>query len=232
MRGGKIADKVKNMQTDILDFFGAFAPLAPPAPASATATAATAATAVPAAAETAETRTAPKVVLFTDGGCLNNGQRHARASMGVVVWAPTDQRRALSFGAPLDASEPQTNQRAELRALHDGIQLAVNQGLVTRSTPCDVYTDSTYSINCTTVWCKQWKRNGWTRAGRPIEHLPLIRSIVELLAAYPQVRLHHVRGHQDARRNQFPWCGNYLADKLAGAALTQRRRVTCADADC
>jgi ribonuclease HI len=205
------------MQTDILDFFGSRA--APPTAPTATA---------PTVAIEPEQKQ-DKVILFTDGGCLNNGQRHARASMGVVVWAPTQQRQALSFGAPLDASEPQTNQRAELRALHDGIQMAVEKGLVTRSTPCDVYTDSTYSINCTTVWCKQWKRNGWTRAGRPIEHLPLIRSIVELLAAYPQVRLHHVRGHQDARRNQFPWCGNYLADQLASAALTQRRRVTCAD---
>jgi ribonuclease HI len=81
-------------------------------------------------------------------------------------------------------------------------------------TSIDIYTDSMYTINCTSTWGPAWKKAGWKRkTGEPLLNLDLIVPLVELWR--PGWRLHHVRGHQT---NSSPQAyGNNWVDQAAVA---------------
>jgi ribonuclease HI len=107
---------------------------------------------------------------------------------------------------------PATNQRAELTAL-----LKVLRWLAAATPPVtsiDIYTDSMYTINCTSTWGPAWKKAGWKRkTGEPLLNLDLIVPLVDLWR--PGWRLHHVRGHQT---NSSPQAyGNNWVDQAAVA---------------
>ena len=109
--------------------------------AAATATTVTAATAaMPAHVEPARL----SVSIFCDGACINNGRRGARASYGMVAYRGSGERLGEELykdAAVLMPSEPQTNQRGELRGLAAALayaQTAVRAG----ATTVRIYTDS------------------------------------------------------------------------------------------
>ncbi len=147
--------------------------------------------------------------IYTDGSALNNGFEGARAGVG-VFFGEGDPR---NVSAPAEGE--QTNQNAELQALHWGVVGAIEvlRGVQEGShTVVEIHTDSAYSINCVTTWYTNWLRNGWkTAAGHPVKHRHWIESTAQLLRKYPhQIRLVKVKGHS----GEF---GNEMADQLAGA---------------
>jgi ribonuclease HI len=158
--------------------------------------------------------------IFTDGACSENGKRGARG--GYAVYFYSLQNRSLDISQPLLPNETQTNNRAELRAIQaalDRIDTHGSEWLQMYSNIC-IWSDSEYSINCLTKWAVGWKRNGWKkRDGGLIQNLDLIKGIHERLTRMARVSLHHVRAHQDGRKNEFPYCGNVEADRLARASL-------------
>lgn len=83
-----------------------------------------------------------------------------------------------------------------------------------------IVTDSQYSINCATVWYKNWVKNGWRTAGGDVKNRDLVEAIRKLI------------DERDARRvkTEFEWvkghnsdAGNHAADTLAvrGAMMTR-----------
>jgi ribonuclease HI len=154
--------------------------------------------------------------IFTDGACSDNGRRGARGGFGVHVYSDTESR--LDISQALNPSEPQTNNRAELRAIEAACNLIDNHGDEWRKTHTrfTIWTDSEYSINSLTKWAQGWKANGWKkRDAGPIVNLDLIQPLYTRLSKSPHVSLRYVKGHQDAKGSMFPWCGNIVADKLA-----------------
>lgn len=78
-----------------------------------------------------------------------------------------------------------------------------------------IYTDSMYTINCTSKWGPSWKRAGWKRAGGEIiQNLDLIQPLVALWQ--PKWKLVHVRGHQTGSSPEAH--GNNWVDRAAVAA--------------
>lgn len=162
--------------------------------------------------------------IFTDGACSDNGRRGARGGFGVYFYSDR-QTPNLDISEPLMNNEQQTNNRAELRAIQaalDGIENHAAQWL-----PCHelfyVWSDSEYCINSLTKWAPGWKRNGWKKGdGGLIQNLDLIKPIHIKLSSMPYVFLRHVRGHQDSKKTEFPWCGNHEADRLATSSLQKR----------
>jgi ribonuclease HI len=154
--------------------------------------------------------------IFCDGACSKNGRRGARGGYGVAVLKNGAEVAALSEA--LEADEPQTNQRAELRGLQAAVGIAAEVaegGAVVR-----IYSDSEYSINCVTRWGPGWRRSSWRKAdGGPVLH----RDIIEpLLAAWDDVRtrgvlLQHVAAHTG--RGDALSRGNARADELATASI-------------
>lgn len=101
----------------------------------------------------------------------------------------------------------QTNQRAELAAILRALEIS--------PTNCEVHivTDSQYSINCVTVWCKNWERNNWqTSTKQPVMNKDLIQAVLARIrdrdALGAATRFSWIKGHSNDP-------GNEAADRLA-----------------
>ncbi|PJF16809.1 hypothetical protein PSACC_03389 [Paramicrosporidium saccamoebae] len=91
-------------------------------------------------------------VVYTDGACTGNGQRGAQAGYGVHCPSRPD----LDRSGALSNSEPQTNQRAELTAILEGLRATRDV-----EAPVEIRTDSRYGIGCATDWSREWERQDW-----------------------------------------------------------------------
>ena len=87
--------------------------------------------------------------IYTDGACINNGKKNAKAGIGIYISDDFTISEKL-IGLP-------TNQRAELYAILK--ELLIIDILNYKN--INIYTDSMYSINCITKWVKGWKKNDW-----------------------------------------------------------------------
>jgi ribonuclease HI len=127
--------------------------------------------------------------VFTDGACTNNGRPGAKA--GFAVWFPD---HLWSYAKRVPDDQPQTNQRAELSAIHLAVQILEEKGIFDEDIV--IYTDSDYSINCLTKWLPGWVARGWkTSEGKDVLHQDLIKDTTARLARFKSHRFHHVRAH-------------------------------------
>lgn len=101
------------------------------------------------------------LIVRTDGACMNNGQPHAKAGVG-VYFAPNSK---YNISSPLKNSSAPTNQKAELHALLRAMQVVRKDIVPTRSILVNrnsdmkhfrlvLVTDSSYAVEC---MCKHWK---------------------------------------------------------------------------
>ena len=158
--------------------------------------------------------------LFTDGACSDNGKKSARGGYGVYVYSKPSMNIHVSM--PLLPNEPQTNNRGELKGIQAALDILDRFESEWRKeyTEFYIWSDSEYSINSLTKWAKGWRSNGWKkRDGGQIQNIDLIKPLYERLSRMSQVSLHHVRAHQDSKRNEFPYDGNFQADKLATQSI-------------
>lgn len=174
------------------------------------------------ASPSAEVETPRTFHIFTDGACSDNGRKGAKGGFGVHFYSKKGLN--LDISQRLMKTEPQTNNRGELRAIQaalDVIDKYDEQWSQEYNDYC-IWSDSEYSIHCLTKWCVGWRRNGWKKSdGAPIQNIDLIRPIYEKLARMPKVRLQHVRAHQRGREHEFPYDGNTEADRLARVSIVQ-----------
>jgi ribonuclease HI len=162
------------------------------------------------------------VNIFSDGACINNGRRGAHASFGMVAFRGGGVglgEELYRVAQVLSPSEPQTNQRAELRGLAAAVAYAGNAARG-GATTIRIYTDSEYALNCLTKWVGGWKRSDWRRAdGSPVLHRDILEPLYD---AWTELRgvafLAHVRAHTG--RSDTISLGNERADALARSALT------------
>jgi ribonuclease HI len=150
--------------------------------------------------------------IYTDGSSINNGREGARAGIG-VYFGPDDIR---NVSCPVKGE--QTNQNAELQALHIGVSLAAYElSANPHLSQVNIMTDSAYSINCVTVWFKSWVRNGWkTSSGGSVKHRLWIEPTALILKRRPEIKLVKVKGHSGDE-------GNEMADRLARAASASEK---------
>lgn len=160
--------------------------------------------------------------VFTDGACPGNGKRNANAAWGCLLVSDDGYIVLDRLSGAIPLSEPQTNQRAELTALLRGLELAEKQlNRITDLKKVQIWSDSEYSINCASVWGPKWKSKGWTKQGGEIQHLDLIRVLVEktLLLGF-KIEYRWLKGHKGGESQYaFPWMFNHQVDALANSAL-------------
>lgn len=150
--------------------------------------------------------------VFTDGACSSNGRPGAKG--GYAVWFP--EHKSMSMSQKLPADQPQTNQRAEMAAIHQATLILEENGF--HDEDVVVYTDSDYSINCLTKWIPGWVSRGWkTAAGGDVLHRDLIEDTSKRLAKFKSYRFVHVRSHtggeDDLSRN------NDIVDRMARGTI-------------
>ncbi|NDB83903.1 MAG: reverse transcriptase-like protein [Alphaproteobacteria bacterium] len=160
--------------------------------------------------------------VFTDGACPGNGKRNANAAWGCLLVSDDGYIVLERLSGAIPLSETQTNQRAELTALLRGLELAEKQlSRITDLKKVQIWSDSEYSINCASVWGPKWKSKGWTKQGGEIQHLDLIRVLVEktLLLGF-KIEYRWLKGHKGGESQYaFPWMFNHQVDALANSAL-------------
>lgn len=150
--------------------------------------------------------------VFTDGACSSNGRPGAKA--GYAVWFP--EHKSMSMSQRVPETHSQTNQRAEMAAIHRATLILEENGF--HDEDIVVYTDSDYSINCLTKWITSWVSRGWkTAEGRDVLHRDLIEETSKRLAKFKSYRFVHVRSHtggeDDLSRN------NDIVDRMARATV-------------
>jgi len=128
--------------------------------------------------------------VFTDGSCTSNGRPGAKA--GFAVWFP--EHPALSCAERVPDGQSQTNQRAELSAIHRAVEILETNGHCTDD--LEIYTDSKYSIDCLTNWLTGWIARGWKTAdGKDVLHQDLIKDTTARLSKFKSYRFIHVKAH-------------------------------------
>lgn len=160
--------------------------------------------------------------IFTDGACPNNGKRNANAAWGCLLVSDDGYIVLDRLSGAIPLSESQTNQRAELTALLRGLELAEKQfGRLNDVKKVQIWSDSEYSINCASVWGPKWKSKGWKKQGGDIQHLDLIKVLVEkTLALGFKIEYRWLKGHKGGEsQHAFPWMFNHQVDALANNAL-------------
>lgn len=160
--------------------------------------------------------------IFTDGACPNNGKRNANAAWGCLLVSDDGYIVLDRLSGAIPLTESQTNQRAELTALLRGLELAEKQfGKLNDVKKVQIWSDSEYSINCASVWGPKWKARGWKKQNGDIQHLDLIKLLVEkTLALGFKIEYRWLKGHKGGEsQHAFPWMFNHQVDALANSAL-------------
>lgn len=146
--------------------------------------------------------------LYTDGSCVNNGREGARAS-----WAVVDDDN-LEVCGHVPAELAQTNQVAELYAIKMALEV------IGEDQETIIISDSMYSINCLTKWCKKWTRNDWkTVKGEPVCNMDLIRDIVANLKDH--ISFEYYPSHTKKNVSSPRWRGNDKVDRIARSLLKE-----------
>ncbi len=144
--------------------------------------------------------------IYTDGACINNGKKNAKAGIGIYISDDFTVSEKLK-GLP-------TNQRAELYAILKAL-LIID---ILNYKNINIYTDSMYSINCITKWVKGWKKNGWKDSKKKdVKNKDLIDNIDKIYSKYNHIHFNHVEAHTN--KTDIHSIGNDKADKLARNSL-------------
>jgi len=111
---------------------------------------------------------AGKVLIRTDGACLNNGQPNPKA--GWAFWHGFNPSGKLLVASgrlekkgPFGDDSLQTSNRAELRAVIAALRFRYWPGEGFHAFV--IATDSEYVVEGSTKWAKTWVENGWTTRG-------------------------------------------------------------------
>ncbi len=140
------------------------------------------------------------VVVHTDGGCDRNRN-------GIGAWAYTVHHVDGTYTEQAGYEWDTTNNRMELMAVINALSELEIGPQVT------VVSDSEYVVKGTTVWSRNWVRNGWkTASGQPVINRDLWEPLIKLYQVH-NVKFELVRGHTG---NTF----NERCDQLCTEAMT------------
>lgn len=148
--------------------------------------------------EDGDSLTAETVVVYTDGGCINNPGPGGYAAIIIVG----GEEREVCGGYALT-----TNNRMELMAC-----IAALREVEGCERPVLLYSDSSYVVNgIEKGWARGWRARGWRKAdGQPALNADLWQELLMLAERLPVV-FTWVKGHAGNLRNE-------RCDTLATAA--------------
>ena len=116
--------------------------------------------------------------IYCEGACINIGTTNAKASIGIFAHITTDGEiftREISQHIP--ESDTQSNQRAELCAIYEGIKLAHELRNEFVGFDIQLVVSSMYAHKCMTEWGTSWAKKEWKGL---IHHLDIIRPAFQM----------------------------------------------------
>ncbi len=159
------------------------------------------------------------IIVYTDGSTLNN-QHKGKRKGGVGVFFGDNDIRNKSITLIESSMNKVTNQVAEISACIVAIETILENNSDFKSIL--ICSDSMYTINCITKWCKKWEEKNWTKSdGKIIENLELIKKLSSFYKNH-NIKFKHVKGHGkkplETSSYYNDWYGNMMADNLATSA--------------
>ena len=150
----------------------------------------------------------PKKYVYTDGACIHNGKKYAKAGIGIF----------FGIGDKRNVSEritgKQTNNAAELEAILRVFQILDKE--IKKGEEYVIMTDSEYAIKCMGSYGYKLALKHW-KSDKPIPNLEKVKEGFLLFQNYPNVTLQHIRAHTG--KKDIHSLGNEWADKLATASI-------------
>ena len=151
------------------------------------------------------------LIIYTDGACSNNGKSNAKAGVGIHF----SKKNELHFTDRSESfKENPTNQRAELKAILDALQIV--QKYPHRII---IYTDSEYSIKCVTQWFPNWVKHNKLDDKKNID---LIKPIYQYYRSL-SIEFRHINSHTGLHDEHS--LGNEEADRLANMGIVKYKPI-------
>lgn len=150
----------------------------------------------------------PKKYVYTDGACIHNGKKYAKAGIG-IFFGLGDKRNVSER-----ISGKQTNNAAELEAILRVFQILEKE--IRKGDEYVIMTDSEYAIKCMGSYGYKLALKHW-KSDKPIPNLEKVKAGFILFQNHPNVTLQHVRAHTGKKDAHS--LGNEWADKLATSSI-------------
>jgi len=157
----------------------------------------------------------PKKYVYTDGACIHNGKKYAKAGIG-IYFGPNDKRNVSER-----ITGKQTNNAAELEAIIRVFEILEKE--IKKGEEYVIMTDSEYAIKCMKSYGYKLALKHW-KSDKPIPNLEKVKAGFLLFQNYPNVKLEHVRAHTGKKDAHS--IGNEWADKLATASIQKHHTDT------
>lgn len=150
------------------------------------------------------------IYVYTDGGCINNGKKNAKAGIG--IYFNKDDLRNIS--KRIDGK--QTNNTAELKAILEALKILEKE--IKEKLNIYIITDSEYAIKCCTSYANKLYLNNWKIKGdKIIPNLEIIKELFNITSINPNIHFKHIMAHTN--NNDIHSIGNYNADLLAKLSI-------------
>jgi ribonuclease HI len=151
-----------------------------------------------------------EINVYTDGACSNNGQRGAKAGLG-VYFGENDPRNCSER-----IEGKQTNNTAELKAIIKAAEILYREILA--GFTVNIYSDSSYAIRCCTTYGEKMEKKNWIKK-KPIPNQQLVKQAYYTFKDKKNVHFHYIAAHTGKEDEHS--LGNEGADKLANLAIGQ-----------
>jgi len=149
-----------------------------------------------------------KKYIYTDGACIHNGKKYAKAGIGIF----------FGLGDKRNVSEritgKQTNNAAELEAILRVFKILEKE--IKKGDDYVIMTDSEYAIKCMGSYGYKLALKHW-KTDKPIPNFEKVKEGFTLFQTYPNVTIEYVRAHTG--KKDVHSLGNEWADKLATASI-------------
>lgn len=146
--------------------------------------------------------------VYTDGSCINNGKKYAKAGYGIYIPIKNIQISKRIIGK-------QTNNTAEITAIIKIFDI-LNQDIKNKNN-IKIYTDSKYSILAATSYGKKLEKQNW-KTKKPIPNFKLVKQLYTIYKKFNNVKLIYVKAHTGNLKDEHSY-GNNKADYLAKKSL-------------
>ena len=151
-----------------------------------------------------------EINVYTDGACSNNGQRGAKAGLG-VYFGENDPRNCSER-----IEGKQTNNTAELKAIIKAAEILYREILA--GFTVNIYSDSSYAIRCCTTYGEKMEKRNWIKK-KPIPNQELVKKAYYTFKDKKNVHFNYIAAHTGKEDEHS--LGNEGADKLANLAIGQ-----------
>lgn len=131
-----------------------------------------------------------------DSGVFTDGSANPNPGPGGwgMVWVEDGEIHSEQHG---HESEETTNNRMELSALLCAYETLPEDAHV------PVFTDSKLCVDTISTWAFGWEKRQWSRKGKPLKNLDLVKPLFALYKARPGCPLKWIEAHSGYRWNEY-----------------------------